>query len=210
MKRMLGRRVWIAVGVGAGIALAGAAGAQTSIVLPRPGQVGIGVGGNYGALMKQGPLGGDYGSGPGLSVRLRYRMRFERAAGLSFDSQTFDAREAKLVSGSAFDVSQNVRLKTATLILSGVDIYQMFGTRTRTTKMLHAGIGLAQVSLRHSDGETEFPGDGLYLSAGVGVERFVYRSWAYDLGVRYLSVFQEGRANHDLQASLGLVFYASY
>jgi hypothetical protein len=52
--------------------------------------------------------------------------------------------------------------------------------------------------------------DGVYVSAGAGLERFIYRSWALDLSTRYMAVFAGGKANHDLQASLGFIFYASY
>jgi hypothetical protein len=192
------------------LSLAAAANAAPSIVLPRPGQVGIGAQGQFGTLLESGRIGTDYGSGPGLAVRMRYRMRYERALGLSFESQTFDAREARLADTTAFVRLNDVRLKSATLILSGLDLYQMFGTRTRTTKYLSAGIGLAQTSIKLTDGETAYPGDGFYLSASAGIEHFFWRSWAYDVGVRYLSVFQDGQANHDLQGSIGLVFYASY
>jgi hypothetical protein len=191
--------------------LAGASHAAPSIVLPRPGQVGLGAQGQFGTLLESGKIGEDFGSGPGFAVRLRYRMRYERALGLSFESHTFDARNPdELASESTYDSLNNIRRKSTTLVLSGVEFYQMFGTRTRTTKMLSAGIGLAQATIKLTDGETAYPGDGLYLSAGAGLEHFFWRSWAFDLGTRYLAVFQDGKANHDLQVGLGLVFYASY
>ena len=192
------------------LALAGAAAAEPSIVLPRPGQIGIGVQGQYGTLLQSGTLGQDYGAGPGMAVRARYRMRYERAIGASFESQSFDTRNAPLASDSPFDVANGIRQKSLILTFSGVDIYQMFGTQTRTTKMINAGIGLVQVREKLSDGEYAFPGDAMYLSAGAGLERFFWRSWAYDLSGRYLAVLHSAKANHDLQISLGLIFYASY
>ncbi len=204
MSRMKGAAVGITATVLAGLVLVGAAQAASSIVLPRPGQVGIGLGGGYGTLLDSGSLGDQFGSGPALSVRLRYRMRYERAAALAFEGRTYDAR----VSAPADSLYARKQLK---LILSGLEISQMFGTRTRTTKMLTGGFGLAQASFRLNDGETAYPnGEGMYLSAGAGMEHFFYRSWAFDLGTRYVAVFQDGKTNHDLQASLGLIFYASY
>jgi len=194
-----------------------AAPARADIVLPRAGQVGIGIQGQGGTMLSSGDLGGEFGAGPGLAVSIRYRMRFERAFGLSFESQRLKARDPqgnRLRPNSAFDTSSTLpgvrdRLKVTT---AGIDFYQMFDTRDRTVKMLSAGAGLAQVSAHLSDGETQFPiaGDGIYLSVGAGLERFFFKSWAYDLGTRYMAIFHDGTINHDVQAKLGLIFYAAY
>ena len=76
------------------LGVSGGAGAKTLIIPPRPGQVGLSVQGGYADLMTQGRLGEDYGNGPVLAVRVRYRMRYERAFGLSFEGQRFDARSS--------------------------------------------------------------------------------------------------------------------
>jgi hypothetical protein len=163
--------------------------------------VGIGLQGQYGMLLESGALGEEFGSGPGLAVRLRYRMRYERALGLSFEGQAFDARSPADTVGSV------TRMR---LILSGLELYQMFDTRTNTHKNLAVGVGLAQVSKETNDDQTEYPGDGLYVSLGGGVESFFWGTLAIDLSARYMALFQEGGANHDFQASAGLIFYAGY
>jgi len=171
------------------------------VVLPRAGQVGVGAQGQFGTLLKSGSLGEDFGSGGGFTVRLRYRMRYERALGLSFERQGFDFR------GTA---DRDTVPTQMTIITSGAEIYQMFGTRTRTTKMLSFGAGVAQISRKLVNKETEFVNDGIYVSLGAGLEHFFWRSWAYDLSTRYMVLFQEGKSNHDFQVSLGLIFYAAY
>ena len=176
--------------------------AAPSIVLPRPGQVGIGMQGQFGLLTKTGDYGDLFDSGPGLTVRLRYRMRYERAIGLSFEGQQFDSR----VAGVAGDTT----LARLTLIMSGVEIYQLFDTQDRTTRLLSVGAGLAQASAKLNDNESVFPDDGVYLSAGAGVERFFWSSWAFDFSARYYAIFQHHKTNHDFQASAGMIFYASY
>jgi hypothetical protein len=185
-----------------GLSLAVSARAD-NVILPRPGQVGISVQGGYGSLFQSGVFGEDFGSGATLAVRLRYRMRFERGIGLSFESQNFDVREP---------ASADTSFTSLSLILSGVEFYQMFGTRTKTTRMLSVGVGLAQSSSTLNDGETFFfPGsDGVYVSAGAGLERFFYHSLAYDASFRYYALFKDGEANHQVQAALGLIFYAGY
>ena len=199
------RRILIAIAVGlVALAAAGApAHAEWIIVPPRAGQAGIAVEGQYGGLLKSGGVGRDFGNGPGLAVRLRYRMRYERGLGLSFESERFDARSKS---------SEVTAQKFVTLYNYGFDVYQMFGTRTRTTRWLSAGLGLVQSRITLNDNEIQIPlsSDGAYVSGAAGVERFVWQSWAIDLSARYLTVFLDGKTNHDLQASLGLIVYASY
>lgn len=207
-----GRRVLVATLVALALA-PGRAAAESSIVLPKSGQVGLSVGGGYGSLLESGTIGSLYGSGASVTVRLRYRMRYERGIGLSFESQSLDTRVPAFAYNPAF--SDSVAPTKLSLILSGVEFYQLFDTRERTTKMLMVGAGLAQMRAELNSGETQLSdefgtGDGLYVSGGAGLERFFYRSWAWDLSARYFAIFRDGKANHDLQAALGVIFYASY
>lgn len=193
---------------------AGPVQAAGNIVLPRSGQVGLGIQAQGGTMLSSGDLGTEFGSGGGLLVRVRYRMRFERAIGLTFDAQRLSAREPSGRAG-AFDSLTDApatlrdRLK---LVTAGVEFYQLFDTRERTTKYVSAGAGLAQMSAHLTSGETQFPiaGDGVFISAGAGLERFVFRSMAWDLGARYMAIFHDGQLNHDLQLQAGLIFYAAY
>lgn len=202
----------LAVGVGAVFAAEARA---ASIVVPRAGQVGVGVNGNFGTLLDTGMLGQEFGSGFGLGVRLRYRMRYERAIGLSFDVDHLDSRVPGYPPGAFGDPGPADTLLTRdvlNLTTTGLDFYQMFGTRTRNVKWLSLGAGIVQISSKLSDGEIQYPleGDGTYLSLGGGVERFIYRSWALDFSTRYQAVFYGGSVNHNLQAAVGLMFYAAY
>ncbi len=178
--------------------------AAESIVLPRPGQVGLGLQGGYGTLLKSGDLGGVFGEGVTIAARLRYRMRYERALGLTFENQRHEIRVPEaLFEGLPGRERVNV-------VLSGLEFYQMFGTRTRTIKMLMVGAGIAQTSGKFVNNEAFFPGDGTFVSAGFGVERFVFRSWALDFSTRYMTLFLPDDRAHDVQVALGLMFYASY
>jgi opacity protein-like surface antigen len=182
--------------------------AATTIVLPRPGQVGIGVQGGYGALVPTGDLGSVFSDGASFAVRLRYRMRYERGLGLSFEGDRFSAKALHTYQpDSAFADRLSVTL-------SEFELYQLFGTRTPTVKMISLGIGLAQQRVQLSTGETllsgDFSGDGLSLSAGLGVEKFFYRSWAFDLSARYHAMFINQQVGHNVQIALGIIGYAGY
>jgi len=197
---MIHRKV-IALSLLASMGIAGAADAA-KVVLPRAGQVGVGMQGQYGTLLETGDYGDLFSDGAGLAVRLRYRMRYERAIGLSFEGQTFNAR----VSGAAGDTT----VKTLKLILTGFEIYQMFDTRQKTHKNVCLGLGIAQSSAEIHTGETVYPDDGVYVSIGAGIEHFFWGSWGYDLSTRYMAIYQHQKPNHDFQVSLGLIYYASY
>lgn len=196
------------------LTLAGTAAAKTLVVPPRPGQVGLSLQGQYGALMQSGGLGEDFGTGPGMAVRLRYRMRYERALGLSFESQSYDTRTtakfSDVITGQPLALNDPFAPAKVTLITAGFDFYKMYGTRSSTTRMLSASAGLAQVHQTLNDKETAYPPDGLFVGAGAGIEKFFWGSWAWDLSGRYMAVFEDGSTNHLFQASLGLVVYASY
>ena len=206
-------RMWFGVAVVGCLMAPRPSQAQSAIVLPRPGQVGVSVQGGYGMLLDSGNVGPIFESGPTFAVRVRYRMRYERGLGLSFESQSYDPRIAPIP--YVIGIDSTVAPTKLTVIASGVELYQMFNTRTSTVKMLMVGAGLVQMRADLNTGETQptgkpYAGDGAYVSVGAGIERFFLRSWAYDLSARYLAVFRDGKANHDVQVALGAIFYAGY
>ncbi len=176
---------------------------EGALILPRAGQIGIGIQGQFGTLLSAGELGDAFGSGGGYAVRVRYRMRYGRAFSLSFENQNFDA---------TVDSQADTAFRSLRLITSGIELSQFSDPRQPAQRYLCAGVGIFQSSVKQVDGEIYyFPNpDGFYASLGAGLERFFFRSWAYELGARYLALFHEGSVNHDLQASAGIIFYASY
>lgn len=202
-------------GVTLAMLLAGGARAERLVVPPRPGQIGLCVQGLYGTLLASGELGRDFSSGPGLAVQLRYRMRYERGFGMSFESHQFDVRPTARFTdpetGAILTPDSTFAPSKLTLDLYGIDFYQMAGTRTATTRFVSVGAGLAHPVRTLNDGEIDFNGgeDGAYVTLGAGMERFFWQSWAWTIGARYYAVFRNGNTNHDVQAAAGLVFYAT-
>ena len=174
------------------------------VVLPRPGDIGFYGVAQYGTLLKGGEMGNDFNSGPGFSVGLRYRMRYERGLGLTFERHGFDPRTKS---------SADTAASKLTVLMTGAEIHQMFGTRTRAVKMLTAGVGLAQASQKLNSKETLLSGpgvgDGFYVSLGGEIEYYVWRSWAMDFRLRYQAVILNQSTNHDFQLGFGLAFYAT-
>ena len=192
--------------VAAAVLLSAGAAEAATVTPPRPGQVGFSIQGQYGALAKQGEFGETFGQGAGFSVRARYRMRYERAIGISFERHGFDPRDPQPDSLFA--------PKNLTMIVSALDIYQMFGTRTATVKFLSGSIGIVQATQKLNDGETRIggvgAGDAFTLGVGAGLERFVFQSTALDFGLRYWAIFHQQHTNHDFQLYGGVIFYAGY
>ncbi|MFI5372068.1 MAG: hypothetical protein ACHQ52_10965 [Candidatus Eisenbacteria bacterium] len=193
------------------LCLAAPAARAGTVVLPRAGQVGLGIQLGYGTLLQSDSYGETFGAGASYVVHLRYRMRYERAFGLTFSSERFDVRTPV-----PWDPANDTTIKPERLntTLSGLDFYQMFGTRTPTVKYVLLSAGLSQERVLDNDGETEiatdFASDGLYVGAGAGIERFFFGSAAWDLSARYNAIFTNGKPHQDIQGSLGLIWYASY
>jgi opacity protein-like surface antigen len=200
---MKGRGFLAGIAVGAAL-LAPGLGHAAHIVLPQPGDIGFAAFAQYGAFTKTGEIGESFGTGAGYGLRLRYRMRYERALGLTFERQGFDPRTKSVADTAA---------SSMTLTATGIDIYQMFGTRTRVSRMLNAGVGLAQITQKLNDKEAQVAGpgvgDGFYVSLGGGIEYFVWQSWAVDVSMRYHAVILHDTTNHEMQFYLGAVFYAA-
>jgi hypothetical protein len=205
------RRARVAVAVLFTLGLTGVAHADSKVVLPRSGQVGFGLQFGYGTLLQTDSYGNTFGGGASYVVHLRYRMRYERAIGLTFSAERFDVRSPVMYN---FDDPNSVQPERLNTTLSGLDFYQMFGTRTPTVKYLLLSGGLSQERVKLNDGETELSGtyssDGLYLGAGAGIERFFWSSMAWDLSGRYNAIFRDGKPHNDVQVSLGIMWYASY
>jgi hypothetical protein len=175
------------------------------VVPPRPGQLGVSLDGQYGSFFKTGGLGSEFGAGPGLGVRVRYRMKYDRAIGLSFESTDYKVRN---------NADTTFADNKATLLNSSVEFYQLFGTDGKTTRMISGGFGLTQVSKTLNDGEKKLGGDdvsdGMFIAIGAGLERFVVQSFGIDFNAHYEMIFQNGSTNQLFEVGIGLVFYAGY
>ncbi len=202
---MKGRLGWVvALGI-AGLLSASLAEAKIIVVPPRPGQLGVGLTGQFAGLAGGGDIGSTFGTGGGIAVRVRYRMRYERAIGITFEQQNYNARHA---------ADADTMPTSEALTNTSIEFYQLFGTRTNTTRMLSAGFGLTQVRRKLKDGDFEVgkpeEGDGGFVSVGAGLEKFVYQSLGVDLNTHYQVIFQNHTTNHSFQVALGFIFYASY
>jgi len=170
---------------------------------PRPvrnGTVSLGGAALYGTLFGGGLFSDEFKSGLGVGFNLRYRTAPDQALGLGFESQVF-AVKTEADSAAAHDRLQ--------FIVTTFDYYKFFSVRKRMPAYLVLGAGIAQTRITDVDGEKEFPGDGGAFKVGAGLEYWIFRSMTLDAGVRYHGLLLQSQLNHQMQASLGLNFYAS-
>ena len=169
---------------------------------PRPvrnGTVSLGVAGLYGTLFG-GQFSDEFKAGIGVGFNPRYRTAPDQALGLSFDDQLFSVK-TEVDSAAAPDQLQ--------FIVTTFDFYKFFSVRKRMPAYLVLGAGIAQTRITDVDGEKEFPGDGGAFKVGAGLEYWLFRSMTLDAGVRYHGLLLNSQLNHQMEASLGLNFYAS-
>src|SRR5262245_6629147 len=94
------------------------------VILPEAGDIGFAGLAQFGTMLKSGEIGDVFNTGAGMALRLRYRMRYERALGLTFERHGFDPRAKS---------DTLLAPLNSTIILTGLEIYQMFSTRTKVT-----------------------------------------------------------------------------
>ena len=168
--------------------------------LVRPGTVTLHGGALYGSLFGGGSFAEVFDHGLGLGFALRYRNSAETSYGLGFEAHRFDS---KIVADSA---GTPVKLQ---LVVTTLDYYRHYNTRTRLPRYLVIGAGLMQSRQENLNGEKEFNGDGGVIKLGGGLEYWVNRSLSMDFGVRYYGVLSRDRLNHDVEAGVGFNFYTS-
>lgn len=215
--------VVIAAAVAAGIAFIAAPSQAWIITLPRAGQIGFSIQGTYGTMLESGQFGDEFGRGGVLAVRARYRLRNERAVGVSFEEFKLDSRTHGGLADSTYEFPNQGWVETREnpgpyrkslqYSTAGADIYQMFYTRKRLTTYVQGGLGLViHATANLTYGGTQDPADteGTYVSAGGGAEYFVYRSWAIDASAHAMTMFIGGHSNPLVHAAVGLIYYAAY
>jgi opacity protein-like surface antigen len=170
---------------------------------PRPvrqGTLSLGGVGHYGSLFGSSGFGDQFEAGLGLGFSVRYRTDAAAAFGLSFDAHDHEAKTAPVLAEDAEKLQ---------IVVTSLDYYRFFRTRTRSPRYLVLGAGLAQTRRRDLDGERRFPGDGGALVFGAGVEHWLTRTLTVDLGVRYHGVLLRSEMSHVGLVGLGINFYTS-
>jgi len=207
-RRLLGKGVWLLATVFITVVTASVASAEWRPRVVRKGTLSLGLYGQGATILGGGELGSDFGFGPGLGARLRYRTSRESALSFNFAAQTYKANDGTFTADS-------IAVDNLTAITTTVEYVQYFRVRKRAPRYVLIGAGLLQTRRNLANDLTEFPGDGGVLTVGAGTEIWWKRTFSFDLALRYNAYikskeFEDGTdVTSTLEISLGFQFYTS-
>ncbi|MCX5799813.1 MAG: hypothetical protein NTX17_00235 [Candidatus Eisenbacteria bacterium] len=149
-------------------------------------------------LVGDAPPTDDFDSGTGFAMRLRYYLGNNRAFGISFESQVFDAVPAPVSD------DQPRGFKDAIVM---ADYLFYFDRESSLSRYVVVGLGLHHPGRDYRSGSEVGP-DGLAASLGGGLEYFFHRSTSVDVSVRGYGLFGQGDGLlGSVEAAVGMNFY---
>jgi hypothetical protein len=150
-----------------------------------------GLGGGTQTIPADNPANGAWASlfrfGEGLAFRIRYSTARDRAIGISFEDQRFRRRKG-LGSGYPDQLQLNHLLG---------EYFMYFRRPRKLTRYVVVGAGFHRPAIRSETKdeatgqkleEVSFPGEGVTVMLGLGLERFVSRRTSLDLSLRVYGV----------------------
>ena len=150
------------------------AGAQTR--LDREGTVGLSAFGDFATLTGQSRLGLDFKSGGGYGIDIRYTLNPHWSLGLAFHNQTYGAvRGAKSI-GAEVDKLVSTEVTA--------EAYYYRDRNVDAAQYAVLGVGFYRPEVHRTDEDILFPGENLFVTAGLGVEVFLRENWGIDLSAR--------------------------
>jgi hypothetical protein len=142
----------------------------------------------------------------GLAVRLRIGIDRASAFGFGFEAIGYD-RATSTSDLADFEVSS--RDTAASMHISAVsgEYVRYFNRKAKQTPYAVAGVGWFRPEVRFGDTATRFPGSGVMLSLGGGMEHFFAPSVSLDISARANGLFAESGRGFGGQLAIGLRFY---
>ncbi len=140
----------------------------------------------------------------GVAVRLRMAIDRQSAFGISFETLGFDRTGAEI---AAFEEAARDTAQTMHAAVVTGEYYRYFARKAKDTPYVVAGLGWFRPEIRFGDFATRFPGSGLTLTFGGGLEHFFSRTVSLELSVRSHALFHDEGTSSSAEASLGLRFY---
>jgi hypothetical protein len=171
--------------------LAAPAGAQSR--LDREGTVGLCAFGDYATLTGESRLGLDFKSGGGYGLDIRYTLNPHWSLGLSFHNQTY---------GAVSDVKNTGVDKLVSTEVVG-EAYYYRDRNVDAAQYVVLGVGFYRPEIHRADEDILFPGENVFLSAGLGAEVFLRENWGIDLSARGLGYLGEGIADQERDGTVG-------
>jgi hypothetical protein len=189
------------------VVMAGPATGQSRV--EEPGTLGLTMSGTYGVITGNTRYGNQFEDGPGLTLGVRYVAASNWSVGLSFFSQTFDAKP---------DTTGLDKLRVTDITL---DLFFYRDRNADASQYLMIGIGFYRPEMHFSGEEITFPGENLLLELGLGAEIFIKENWGLELSGRAfgyvgdgLTAFEvnegvepDGNFSVGIQGQVGIIYY---
>jgi len=142
----------------------------------------------------------------GLAVRIRIAIDRQSAFGFGFEAIGYERATS---TDDLADFEVTARDTAASMHISAVsgEYYRYFHRKAKQTPYLVGGIGWFRPEVRFREIATRFPGSGVMLSFGGGLEHFFAPSVSLDISARGNGLFADGGHGIGAQIGIGIRFY---
>jgi hypothetical protein len=167
----------------------------------RPGTISLGLQGGYGVVRGTSRLADGFDHGPSYAFRFRYMLSPSFALGFSFENQRFGNRGG--VPSSEPGASDST-IHMSTVSAEGVFF---FHREREVTPYLLGGIGHAAPDIVDEVLGSARVNEGMFLTAGAGVERFVRPRFSLDFSLRGYGLISNSEFTSFAQITAGIHLY---
>ena len=167
----------------------------------RPGTISVGLQGQYGGIRGNSRLADGFDHGPGYAFRFRYMLSRATALGFSFEHQRFGSIQPPLNVPGDFADSHLV-----VTTISAETVFYVHRERDTHPYFL-VGFGYASPDVVFAEEVASRVDEGVFLTGGVGFERFIRPRFSIDGSVRAYGLIANSEFTSTGEVSLGLHVY---
>jgi hypothetical protein len=179
----------------------------------RPNTVSVGFQGQYGVLRGNSRLADGFDHGPGYAFRFRYMVSPSAALGFSFENQHYGSINAPTHEPQSFADSHVV---ATTVAVEGVfyihrerevNPYFIGGFGYASPDVVFTGFTATASAPQEEGDQSSRVNEGPFLTAGIGLERFIRERFSMDVAVRGYTLISNSEFTAIGQVSLGIHLY---
>lgn len=181
----------------------------------RPNTVSVGIQGQYGILRGNSRLADGFDHGPGYAFRFRYMVSPSAALGFSFENQHYgsiNSPAAVPLAGQFADshvVATTVSVEGVFYMHRATEVNPYFigGFGYASPDVVFTGFTATASAPQEEGDQSSRVNEGPFLTAGVGVERFIRERFSMDLSIRGYTLISNSEFTSIGQVSLGIHLY---
>jgi len=169
----------------------------------RKGTISLGGQVGYGVVRGSSELNDHFDNGPSYAFRFRYMLSARAALGFSFENHRYNTRAGLPLDTSPFAAADSHAVVTTV----GTEIVLFVHRERETTPYFLTGFGFASPNVIYERKESRRVDEGPFLTAGVGLERFVRQRLSIDVSLRGYGVVGNSELSLFSQLNVGLHLY---